>query len=128
MPPPRLLTLQAMGALCLARLLIAWVPLRMWRGSLGAPRESASDARQVQFLAGRVERAAARLPFATKCLPRAMALSWMLRRYRLEHAVVLAIRPAGQRTRDETLHAWVETAQGIVLGDLPGPWHEVYKA
>ena len=116
-----------MGALCLARLLVAIVPLRYWRRSLGPTGQRREDAAASVFLASRIERAAIRLPFATKCLPRAMALSWMLRRYRLDHALVLAVRGARERGAADALHAWVETGGRIILGDEPGPWHVIYR-
>ncbi|MEZ5743137.1 MAG: lasso peptide biosynthesis B2 protein [Sphingomonadaceae bacterium] len=126
----RLLTMQAAGALVLAKLLVAFVPLRFWRGSLGLGEAHAGGVGEAggQFLAGRVERAAARLPFDTKCLPRAMALSWMLRRRKQAHEVVIAVRPPDLREGDDGLHAWVEAGNATLIGDLPGPWHEIYRA
>jgi hypothetical protein len=80
-----------------------------------------------QRLARQVERAAARLPFSTKCLPRAMALSWILRRKRIGHVLVFAVRPAGLRDGPDALHAWVEIEGVTVIGDLPGPWLETLR-
>ena len=67
------------------------------------------------------------LPFTTKCLPRAMALSWMLCHARLPHAVVFAVRPEGLRADGDALHAWVEVAGKRILGDLPEPWHAAFR-
>lgn len=120
----RALTLEAMGWLCLARALVALAPLRRWRGTLGmaigpsAPRCLGEPARLVRH----VERAAERLPFRSKCLPQAMALSWMLRRRGIAHAVVFAVRPPEMRSAADSLHAWVEAAGERLIGDLPGPW------
>lgn len=115
-----------MALLCRARLLIAWVPLERWRSTLGETRgDPAPDA--AMRLARQVDRGANWLPFATKCLPRAMALSWMLRRERIRHGVVIAVRPARLRDRDDALHAWVEVAGVRVIGDLPGPWVETLR-
>lgn len=110
--------------LCLARAAVALVPLSRWGPRLGlaAIDLKAVDARQVRQMAAHVERAAWRLPIKTKCLPRAMALSWMLRRRALAHQVVLAARPASARGGDDSLHAWVESGGQMVLGELPGPW------
>ncbi len=76
-------TALAMALLCMAQVLVKWVPWRLWRWTLGrvatsegGPQGAARVARQI---AVHVERGAARLPFATKCLPRAMALCWLLR-------------------------------------------------
>lgn len=110
--------------LCLARLLIELAPFRIWNARLGlsAPPGDEIDAALARRLANHVERAALRLPFSTKCLPRAMTLSWMLRARGVGHVVVIAARPASQRGGADALHAWVDAGGRIVLGDLPGPW------
>lgn len=126
----RLRTAEAMIALSVARLLVATTSFRHWRNTLGsaaagrASDELATEARQ---LARHVERAGKLLPFLTKCLPRAMALSWMLRRRGIGHTVVFAVRPADHRGSDEDLHAWVEIAGETILGELPGPWVETLR-
>lgn len=126
-------TARAMAWLCLAWVLVRIAPFRLWRKFLGGSAKEtgaggADRLQQAVRAARRVERAAMRLPFETKCLPRAMALSWILRGQRVPHGLVIAIRPPGQRSGDDTLHAWVETDGRIVLGELPGPWHEIYSA
>ncbi len=117
-----------MGWLCLARLVVARVPFSLWRGRLGLggtkPVCGAAEARR---LALHVERAAQRLPFGLLCLPRAMALSWLLRRRAIPHALVMAVRPADQRGGPDDLHAWVEAGGTIVLGALPGTWLETAR-
>jgi hypothetical protein len=120
-------TAEAMLLLCWARALVALVPLRLWRDSLGAragdaPDTTAERLDEARLLARHVERGAGRLLFETKCLPRAMALSWMLRRRHIPHVVKIAVRPAGLRDGDDGRHAWVETAGVAILGELPGPW------
>ena len=112
-----------MGWLCLARGLVALAPLRLWRGRLGlAGGAGAPFLDRAARLARHVERGAARLPFPSKCLPQAMALSWMLRRRRIAHALIFAVRPPQLRGFTEGLHAWVEVAGKCLIGDLPGPW------
>jgi hypothetical protein len=115
-----------MALLSWARLLVACVPLKRWSASLGdsVGNGSSADARR---LARQVERAATWLPFETKCLVRAMALSWRLRRRRIRHAVVFAIRPPSLRGAPDALHAWVEIEAETVIGDLPGPWLETLR-
>jgi hypothetical protein len=78
-------------------------------------------------LAAHVEWAARLLPFSTKCLPRAMALSWMLRSRRIDHFVVFAVRPPKLRESGDALHAWVEIGGERIIGDLPGPWLETLR-
>lgn len=117
----------AMAHLCWAQVLVSGIPFNRWRDTLGwvAPPQSPLD--RARRLAGDVEWAAKRLPFPTKCLPRAMALSWMLRRRRLGHTVVIAVRPNDLRHSADALHAWVEIAGEKIIGDLPGPWIETLR-
>lgn len=121
----RLGTAEALTLLSWARLLIAFARFDRWRVTLGlvGPVRIA-DAR---YCAALVEWAATRQPLEFKCLPRAMALSWMLRRRRLGHTVVIAVRPAGERGSRDDLHAWVEVAGETIIGDLPGPWIETLR-
>lgn len=56
-----------------------------------------------------------------------MALSWILRRKRIAHTVVFAVRPAGLRDSADALHAWVEVHGETILGELPGPWLETLR-
>ena len=123
----RLRTASAIAALSLARLLVAFVPFGRWRSTLGAANAALSRADEARRSASHVERAAKLLPFATKCLPQAMALSWILRRRSIGHVVVFAVRPARTRGADEDLHAWVEVADQTIIGDLPGPWVETLR-
>ena len=125
----RLRTARAMALLCLARALIALVPFRVWRKRLGGPahNDQGADSAEARRLAAHVARAARRLPFMVKCLPQAMALSWQLRRRVVAHTIVFAARPPGARDGDDTLHAWVECGTKVILGDLPGPWIEIYR-
>lgn len=121
----RLRTGQAMVLLCLARLLVAAVPFRYWRGRLGGRAGDPADSAVARLLAAHIERAARRLPLAIKCLPQAAALSWQLRRRRIGHRLVFAVRPAAVRGAGDGLHAWIECGAAIVLGELPGPWLEL---
>lgn len=118
-------TAQAFALLCWARLLIAWVPFDRWRGTLGF--EGAVELSDARRHAAVVEWAARRLPFEFKCLPRAMALSWILRRKCLGHTVVFAVRPAPLRNSADSLHAWVEVDGTMLIGELPGPWLETLR-
>lgn len=52
-------------------------------------------------------------PLPTTCLPRAVALWWLLRRAGIDSTIVLGVQP---RPGAITAHAWVEAA-GRVLGD-----------
>ena len=126
---PKLRIATAMMCLCWAQLLVSLVPFRHWRGRLGLAEQADQFVDQVaaRRQAADVEWAAKRLPFTTKCLPRAMALSWKLRRKRIEHSVVFAVRPADSRESAEAPHAWVEIDGQKILGDLSGPWVETLR-
>jgi Transglutaminase-like superfamily len=117
-------TAQAIALLLLARVLVAWVPFGRWKARLGLAGEAGSEQLVIAWrLAGHVERGAWRLGLPLKCLPRAMALSWLLRRRGIAHRLVMAARPETNRADSgDTLHAWVECRGETVLGELAGPW------
>lgn len=112
-----------------ARLLAMAVPFTWLRARLGHHGgASAADLAEARRLAAHVNRAALRTGGLTRCLHRAMALSWQLRRRGIAHTVVLAARPAGQRGQDrDDLHAWLECGGMTILGELPGPWLELLR-
>jgi hypothetical protein len=121
-----------MALLVAARLLVALVPFRLWRRFPGFAGHTATPVDEEQRraalrLAIHVRRAAARLPGATLCLPQAIALSVLLRRAGLAHAVVIAARPARFTGPGDRLHAWVEHGGETVLGERPGPWIETLR-
>lgn len=124
----RLRTGRAIALLIAACLLVALVPFRLWRGWLGPAkgRDQIADLAAARRLASHVGRAAWRMPFAVKCLPQAMALSWQLRRRRFAHRIVFVLRPPHLRGQADALHAWIACGDEIVLGDLPGPWLVVH--
>jgi hypothetical protein len=130
----RLLTLEAMVALSFARLLIQFVRFRRWRHLLGVTSRkpvSTTDveaSRQDHYLARVVERAAQHLPFETKCLPRAMALFWMLSRRNRDSQLVLAVLPEERRGGSlDDLHAWVEMDRTILIGDTGLKYIEITR-
>lgn len=117
-----------MVGLLAARPVVALVGIERWRGHLGlAGSACQADLAESRRLARHVGRGAGRLPFASKCLPRAMVLSRMLRQRGIANRLVIAARPAEARDGTDDLHAWVEVAGQIVLGDLPGPWLPLYS-
>lgn len=126
----RLRTAEAMAALTVARLLVPAIAFKRWRHTLGgtaAGRKSERLTADARRFAAHVEWAARLLPFPTKCLVRAMALSWILRSKHIGHTLVFAVRPEAQRGADDQLHAWVEIAGETILGDLPGTWVETLR-
>jgi len=118
-------TAQAMVLLTLARALVRFARFAVWRSRLGWPgTANPEQGLLARSLARHVERAAGRLPGISKCLPQAMALSWMLRTRHIPHRVALMVRPEAARGGEDDLHAMVRCGEDIVLGDLPGPWIE----
>lgn len=118
----RLLTVEALVLLAAARLLVAGVRFRRWRGLLGHPGQRAllhdvMVCRLDRYLARVVERASTYLPFETKCLPRAMALHWMLaRRARPAELVLAVLAGSGRGGALDDLHAWVELDEQVLIG------------
>lgn len=121
-----------MARLCWAQLLVSCIPFARWSATLGLdsarPEQRTGALGLAREKAADVEWAASRLPFPTKCLPRAMALSWMLRRRGIAHSLVVAVRPDQLRQSPDALHSWVEVYGEKILGDLPGPWIETLRA
>ena len=118
-----------MAALCWARLMVATVPFNRWSDTLGGSANSTPGilTAEARRLAAHVDWAARFLPFPTKCLPRAMALSWLLRSREIGHTLVFAVRPQEQRGTGDQLHAWIEIESEKIIGDLPGPWVETLR-
>jgi hypothetical protein len=126
----RLLVAEALGWLILARLLVAGPRLGWWRRWLGAiaaqPLAGAPNAAD-RHLAAAVERAATRLPGGAKCLPRAMALHWMLRRRSRPSQLVIATLPGSKRGGLDSLHAWIEAGGEVLIGALDQPFQPLVR-
>jgi hypothetical protein len=117
-----------MAALARARFIVAVIPFDRWQHTLGWHGQVSDAGLAIaERFARHVDWAGRWLPFETKCLPRAMALSWILRRKKIAHAVIFAVRPTERRGSDDDLHAWVEVGRRRILGDLPGPWVETLR-
>lgn len=126
----RLLVAEALALLVLARVLVAGPPLGWWRRWLGpvahAARVEPPD-RADRQLARAVERATQRLPGGAKCLPRAMALHWMLRWRHRPSQLVIAVLPGQERGGVDDLHAWIETGGEILIGELDQPFRPIAR-
>lgn len=119
---------EAIAALVVARLVIATVPLKRWRGALGRRTDPAAlhdpaetseprpDNLRARRLSRAVERGAARLPGETRCLARAVALHAMLRRRRIGATLLIGVRPRAERGSLDDLHAWVLRRGEILIG------------
>ena len=127
-------TLEAIAWLILARLLIARVPFGRWRRWLGTPVAPQTDDPQLHLdanlaqrrLARAVERAAGRLPGESRCLARAMALQWMLRRRGLGGVLHIGVLPGNERGSLDDLHAWVTHSGEVLIGASDQPHHALF--
>ncbi len=130
----RLRVVEAFLLLVLARLLVAGVPFRYWRESLGQPiaghsADAESDGPPPVLAlacAHSVQRAGYRLP-GSLCLPRAMALQWMLRRRSIASTLLLGVLPEQERGGLNDLHAWVEVARIVILEEGEGSHRTILR-
>ncbi len=124
---------RAAAFLAVARFLVRFVPLRLWRASLGAisrnsdPINSGPGAappfedcdivtlRHALMIGRCMDRAAEILPGHSRCLPKAVALQWILRLGRLPSKLVIAFS-IKDRAGDDAYHAWVERDGEMLVG------------
>lgn len=140
----RLQVLRAASFIAVARFLVRMVPLHVWRASVGevvaatasasASANSSGDAgvgapglvrilqnsdpeklALARWLGRCVDRAAGYLPGTSRCLPRAVALHWMLRLKGIPAQTVIAFK-IGDRSGADAYHAWVELDGEMVIG------------
>ena len=129
-------TVEAMAWLILARLLVARVPFGRWRRWLGTPVAPPPDDPRLHLdanlaqrrLARAVERAAGRLPGESRCLARAMALHWMLRRRAMGGVLHIGVLPGSDRGSLDDLHAWVTRSGEVLLGADDQPHFALFAA
>lgn len=107
-----------------AQLLVALVPMRFWGHTLGkadggkrteSPAFHGNPSRHGVAIARRIDRAAERLPWHVRCLPRAMAGQWLMRLAGLESTLVIARKRIGERDK-HALHAWIEQEGAMLIG------------
>lgn len=134
------MTIEAMALLVMARILVAYVPLARWRRTLGAPiaprpeepslspTSTVPADRRLRRLVHAVERAAVRLPGENRCLAKAMALQWMLRRRGLSASLVIGVLPGQRHGALRDLHAWVEREGTILIGESDQPHQPIYAS
>ena len=116
--PQRVMALEAVVWLSLARVLVRRVPMRYWRGCLNAAEtdSGSADRRGLVRVVGRMVRAVSRrLPGEVVCLPRALAAHWMLRRREVSSRLVFGVRRVAPG-RAPVYHAWVTVDGEPVVG------------
>lgn len=110
----RYLVCEAIICLAVARALIALIPFRYWRRSLGSlsaenhPVQNEGVPELALRIAQAVNRGARYLPLASVCLPRAMAVQWMCARRGYSTELIFGVQPGGRASGQAALHAWVE--------------------
>lgn len=123
----RMKVLRAMAFVALARFFVRFVPLPRWRNTVGdlveagaaltvrsAPLERGVR-NAVQSAVNQIDRACLRLPGTSRCLPRAIALGWLLRKRSLPLLTVIAFSKV-DRTGEDAYHAWVECNGEMLIG------------
>lgn len=130
----RVATAEALALLALARLLVARVPLARWRATLGEPATAEpadvalrrDDNLVARRLARAVQRAAARLPGESLCLPQAVALQWAMRWRGLSGTLHVGVRPRDERSGSGDLHAWVVRRGEVLIGASDERHHALF--
>jgi len=119
---------EALGALAIARVAMAFLPFRRiaaWLGTPGAesPATAAPEeirtAEEVGWAVGVLAR---RVPWDGRCLAQALAATGMLRRRGLEGTVSFGARQGESEGFDA--HAWLRLGSCVVTG---GPGHQRFK-
>ena len=128
--PHRVRVAEAAAALVVARLLIASTPWRIWRWTLGSPLRGAANpagpeaaelAPEIEVVRRAVDRAGRRLPLRFVCLPRAMAMHWMLRRRGIGSVLVIGVAPGDAQGQTAfVMHAWIEIGGHVAIGEDGG--------
>lgn len=99
--------------LAATRILLAILGLDRTRRLLATKRECRVDARRAEQLARAMILASHRVPFATTCLDRAVALWWLLSRERIGAVLRIGVR----KTATLSAHAWIEHDGRVLLDE-----------
>jgi hypothetical protein len=114
-------TLNAAVILGAAQILVKASSLRQLRSLLERSGQQARASTvgdrmlAARAIGARVERAAGRLPFRTRCLARAVAAQWLLDREGIPGRLVIAVHRR-DRTGEHAFHAWVQCSEEMVIG------------
>ena len=130
----RFATFEAMAMLALARLLVALVPLKYWRGHMGivtGPQDLRPAPSPADIAAGRrirklLQRADRNLPAEFICLPTALAARWMLRRRGIASDLFIGTRktPEGEHK----FHAWLKLGDHWVTGEFKDGFYATFAS
>lgn len=112
----------ALVLLGFARLVIAALPLRAYRGWLGRQADigapTGGDDPRAKAIGRSVRATAAILPWRADCLPQAMAAAAMLRATGIPYRLSIGWPDRAKSLEDQPMlaHAWVEAGGRIVTG------------
>lgn len=118
----RLLLLEALMLLGVARLLVLAIPFRWFSVTLGRHMNEASrqiDPAELQHAihVGQAVRSAANnTPWESVCLPQAVVGQWMLKRRGIAATLYLGVAKAGQQPEQLSAHAWLRCGDVIITG------------
>lgn len=118
----RFLVLEACVCLLAVKLMVRFVPFRLWAGDVAGAGRLPEPGPDVERLARRigaaVNRAAALLPVRAVCLPRALAARVMLHRRQLPASLRLAAGVQRERSGAVAVrgHAWLTLGSVVVIG------------
>ncbi len=116
--------LEAAIRLSFAQILVSTLPYSWWSHTLGMHVETHSELEQptsdptsVQTVVWAIETASRYLPWSPVCLPRAMAMKWMLGRRDVNSVLCIGIlMNALKLDKDANLHAWLTVGSDTVSG------------
>ena len=123
----RLLQLEILGRLALARFLIKYVRFDLWKGWVGQidrgpkgngwPGLTEERLKQARDVGRIVDRVADRVRlFDAVCLPRAIAARGVLARHDIPSRVVIGSRRDGE-AGSLSLHAWLMVGPEVIIGE-----------
>ena len=111
--------LEAAVALIAAAVIVRFVPIGIWRRLSGSKAPTVAgtvpDVR-IALVRAAVDHAERRLGRSFKCLPRAMAMTAMLRRRGIASSLIIGVSERAEGADPRRLHAWVETNGEVAIG------------
>jgi hypothetical protein len=119
----RLLLLEAVVLLGVARLLLITIPFRWLAASLGkrmnesCARIAESDLQHARLVGQAVRSAANNTPWESVCLPQAVAGQWMLKRRRIPATLYLGVAKDEAKPERLAAHAWLRCGDVILTGN-----------
>jgi len=121
----RLLLLEALVLLAVARLMVLILPFKWLAVSLGrhmnesGTQVNPSDLLFALMVSQAVRSAANNTPWKSVCLPQAVAGQWMLKRRRIAATLYLGVAKNENKTEKLAAHAWLRCGDVILTG-APG--------